>query len=272
MIKEEADRKGRPPTFSVAGPEPPRNVHGGAMIGRIPRRSSCHPASPSSCKRSRVTCPDSAPSSCSRVNLLPERIQLRPALLPSIARRFLRAQRAADGVAITARPPRDHLDRQPRHRMHPADLGPLLHPDHRPPPGSLHHQTSQAPRPPRQRDTPAARGVHFRPARVGEYSGGADTQGHSRAVDLDPGPSATLSLVRFGQALSVPSAGRTLIAPGAVRLGRRARLGELRRAFRSRSRLQRPARRLLLRSLAGPRPPGRGTFLRSRPTGVRRGG
>ena len=40
-------------------------------------------------------------------------------------------------------------------------------------------------------------------------------------------PSATLSLVRFGQALSVPSVGRTLLASGAVRLGRRGRLGEL---------------------------------------------
>jgi hypothetical protein len=63
-------------------------------------------------------------------DLLRERLELRGPARAAVAGRLARAQRPADGVAITPGRARDLLDRQPGDEVHPPDLRPLLHPDH----------------------------------------------------------------------------------------------------------------------------------------------
>src|SRR3954467_6612146 len=71
------------------------------------------------------------------------------------------------------RPPADLPDRQPLDPVHAPDLRPLLHADHSPPPRPR-PCSSEGPNP-AGRTRPRARWVTFRPAQVGQYSGGADT-------------------------------------------------------------------------------------------------
>jgi hypothetical protein len=107
------------------------------------------------------------------LDLLLEGIELggpRPSL---IARRLLGAQRRSHRVASQARPSRDLLDRDPVDHVHPPDLRPLLHVQHTLPPGSasLVKSGSGSPR----TLSPPLAGVSIRPARGGQYSGGAYT-------------------------------------------------------------------------------------------------
>src|SRR5438046_2758314 len=95
------------------------------------------------------------------MDLVLERIELRPRRRALIARRRRRSQRPPHRVAIPARPTHDLLDRKPQHELHPADLRPLLHADQRPPPGST--TTSQPGSTPTRTTppTPAAEGCIF---------------------------------------------------------------------------------------------------------------
>jgi hypothetical protein len=59
-----------------------------------------------------------------------ERIELRKARRPPVARRIVARKRATDRGAVKPREAMDLADRAPLHPMHPPDLGPLLHADH----------------------------------------------------------------------------------------------------------------------------------------------
>jgi hypothetical protein len=106
------------------------------------------------------------------VDLLAERIQLRRPRPPPIPWRLSRTQRPPDRVTAVTGAPDDLLDRQPLHEIQAADLRPLLHPDH----NLLLARTcttERGSRPPGQRQR-RRRGVSYRPASGGQYSGGAD--------------------------------------------------------------------------------------------------
>jgi hypothetical protein len=78
------------------------------------------------------------------VDLVLERIKLRPARRPPIDRRRVAADRAADRVPVQPRPTMDLAHRQPAHEVQPPDLRPLLHPDHLGPPGLALRKRTQA--------------------------------------------------------------------------------------------------------------------------------
>src|SRR5215218_9341289 len=64
------------------------------------------------------------------MQLVLERVQLRPPRRPRIRRRRRRAQRSPNRLAMHTRATADLPDRQPLDESHPTDLGPLLHADH----------------------------------------------------------------------------------------------------------------------------------------------
>ncbi len=106
------------------------------------------------------------------VDLLLVRIELRGDRRPLVVRRRIRAQCTADRDPAAAGARADLLDLQPLHEVHPLDLGPLLHVDDdlllAP---SASRESGFAP----GERAPLARGVSFRLARGGQYSGAADT-------------------------------------------------------------------------------------------------
>jgi hypothetical protein len=71
------------------------------------------------------------------VDLILERIELRPPRPPRIARRRRRTQRPPDRLAMQPRPTTDLPDPQPLDEPHPTNLGPLLHADHPSSPGTV---------------------------------------------------------------------------------------------------------------------------------------
>src|SRR4051794_11757924 len=113
-----------------------------------------------------------------------KRVKLRRRRQPRIPRRRLGRHRPPNRLAMKPRPPADLPDRQPLDPVHAPDLRPLLHPDHTPPPRPS-QCSSEGPNP-AGHTRPRARRVTFRPAQVGQYSGGA----HSTC------PLATLALRR----------------------------------------------------------------------------
>jgi hypothetical protein len=82
--------------------------------------------------------------------------------------------------------------------MHPSDLGPLLHADHTLPPRPI-TRSSEGPDPAGQ-DRPHAGWVTFRPAQLGQYSGGAHSGGGRRPVKVtvdNPGDAGALLFAAF---------------------------------------------------------------------------
>ena len=107
------------------------------------------------------------------MDLVLERIELRPRRRAGIARRHRRTHGRSDRIARQARPPGELLDRNAAHEVLPAQLGPPLHINQplTAPPRSP--QSSEGPDPP-GRLRRHARGVSFRPAEGGQFSPGAD--------------------------------------------------------------------------------------------------
>ena len=101
------------------------------------------------------------------VDLVLERIQLRPRSLAPVPRRRRRPQRRPDRVAAQPGPPRQLLDRNAADEMLASQIGPLLHAD-QPLPPSLDHQTERE-SPSLRTPPPAPEGVNIRPAEGGDF-------------------------------------------------------------------------------------------------------
>jgi hypothetical protein len=114
------------------------------------------------------------------MDLILERIELRPRRREAIDRRLIARERAADGVPVQPGPPMDLADRQPPHEAQPPHLHPLLHSDHLGPPGSLCADESRLRRPP-----DGAQVVQSSIGAGGPVSPGADISWIDRATVLD---------------------------------------------------------------------------------------
>src|SRR5438477_459964 len=120
------------------------------------------------------------------MDLVLERVKLRPSRHPPIHRRLSRAKRPADRVPRQARPPRQLLDRHAPHEMLPTQLGPQLHVQQDLPPDTI--AIDRARLDPTPDDSAPPKGVTFQPAEEGQYSAGADILplGRNRAAPLRP--------------------------------------------------------------------------------------
>lgn len=116
------------------------------------------------------------------MDLIAERLELRPAARPPIARLLLTAKRPPDRVARQPRPPRQLLDRHARDEVLAPKLSPLLHPDQ---PLLLASNATEALRLKLLPDAPPTtrKGSQFNRRKGGQFSPGAD----ERTTDASKG-------------------------------------------------------------------------------------